>query len=70
MWSFYADIPQDQEKDRLKKIKRETHDQHPRPRKIARPIAGDTVLKMDAEDDSFREASTSTLEEREIIDLD
>ena len=58
-------------KDNMTKIKREKADDNPRPRKVARPSAGDTQLQID-DDGSVREESTATLaaEEREVIEID
>ncbi len=54
------------------KIKRERHeDGNPRPRKIARPRAGDTQLEID-EGGNFREDAESTLDPAgtEVIEID
>lgn len=51
------------------KIKREHADDNPRPRKIARPRAGDTQLELD-DDGGVREGSTATLPALEVIVLD
>ena len=51
------------------KIKREKADENPRPRKVAKPKAGDTRLEID--DEGFvRESSTATLAGSEIIEID
>ncbi|KAF2480192.1 hypothetical protein BDY17DRAFT_33815 [Neohortaea acidophila] len=56
-------------RDAAVKVKQEHADDNPRPRKIARPRAGDTQLELD-DDGGLRESSTATLQAPEIIVLD
>jgi len=54
------------------KVKRERTDDDPRPRKFARPSAGDALLELEEDGESFRESSTATLptDEKVVIELD
>jgi hypothetical protein len=51
------------------KIKREKAEENARPRKVARPMAGDTQLEVDDEGNTH-ELSISTLAAREVMEIE
>ena len=61
-------MSQDEREDRVK-IKREHADGNPRPRKVARPGAKSTQLKVD-DNGRVRASSTPAVSEQVVIELD
>ena len=70
-WAFRSAADRNRWEAAAIKVKRERTDDNPRPRKSARPSAGDALLELDDDGEGFRDSSTATLpDERVVIELD